>query len=55
MRIGKAVVEVDGDHVRSRHGKDKLHVEVIAGKLIDIRGSQSRFAPPAHTRCCNRV
>ena len=38
------VVGLDGGYVRSRHRQDERHFEVIAGKVIDARGSQSRFA-----------
>jgi hypothetical protein len=38
------VVGVDGGYVRSRHRQDERHFEVIAGKIIDAEGNQSRFA-----------
>src|ERR1700688_2371493 len=38
------VVGLDGGYVRSRHRQDERHFEVIAGKVIDARGSQSRLA-----------
>jgi hypothetical protein len=38
------VVGFDGGHVRSRHRQDERHFEVIAGKVIDAHGIQSRFA-----------
>jgi hypothetical protein len=38
------VVGLDGGYVRSRHRQDERHFEVIAGKVIDPQGSQSRFA-----------
>ena len=38
------VVGLDGGHVRSRHRKDERHFEVIAGKIIDAKSNQSRFA-----------
>jgi len=38
------VVGLDGGYVRSRHRQDERHFEVIAGKVIDARGTQSRFA-----------
>src|ERR1700712_3320927 len=38
------VVGLDGGYVRSRHRQDERHFEVIAGKVIDAQGSQSRFA-----------
>ena len=60
MRVGKAVVQpnvtttaksaepvvigLDGGYVRSRHRQDERHFEVIAGKVIDAQGRQSRFA-----------
>jgi hypothetical protein len=60
MRVGQAVVQpnvtttaepanpvvvgLDGGYVRSRHRRDERHFEVIAGKIIDAEGNQSRFA-----------
>ena len=38
------VVGLDGGYVRSRHRQDERHFEVIAGKVIDAQGCQSRFA-----------
>jgi hypothetical protein len=38
------VVGLDGGYVRSRHRQDERHFEVIAGKVIDAEGTQSRFA-----------
>ena len=38
------VIGLDGGYVRSRHRQDERHFEVIAGKVIDAQGSQSRFA-----------
>jgi hypothetical protein len=38
------VVGLDGGYVRSRHRQDERHFEVIAGKVIDAQGRQSRFA-----------
>src|SRR3954454_18979252 len=38
------VVGLDGGYVRSRHRRDERHFEVIAGKVIDAEGNQSRFA-----------
>jgi hypothetical protein len=38
------VVGLDGGYVRSQHRQDERHFEVIAGKVIDARGRQSRFA-----------
>ena len=35
---------LDGGYVRSRHRRDERHFEVIAGKVIDAEGNQSRFA-----------
>jgi hypothetical protein len=44
-RPGKSVVVgLDGGYVRSRHRQDERHFEVIAGKVIDAEGNQSRFA-----------
>src|SRR4051794_30555304 len=37
------VVGLDGGYVRSRHRPER-HFEVIAGKVIDARGAQHRFA-----------
>src|SRR3954451_13693162 len=37
------VVGLDGGSVRSRHRPER-HVEVVAGKVIDARGAQHRFA-----------
>jgi hypothetical protein len=44
QRAKPVVVGLDGGYVRSRHRQDERHFEVIAGKVIDARGSQSRFA-----------
>src|SRR5271163_3667835 len=41
---GPVVVGLDGGYVRSRHRQDERHFEVIAGKVIDAQGNQSRFA-----------
>jgi hypothetical protein len=41
---GPVVVGLDGGHVRSRHPGEERHFEVIAGKVIDARGMQHRFA-----------
>ncbi len=41
---GPVVVGFDGGHVRGRHGQEGRHFEVIAGKVIDARGMQHRFA-----------
>ena len=38
------VVGLDGGYVRSRHRQEERHFEVVAGKVIDVRGIQSRFA-----------
>ena len=38
------IVGLDGGYVRSRHRLDERHFEVIAGKIIDEQGCQSRFA-----------
>src|SRR5271165_7057290 len=38
------VIGLDGGYVRSRHREDERHFEVIAGKVIDAQGRQSRFA-----------
>jgi hypothetical protein len=37
-------VGLDGGYVRSRHRRDERHFEVIAGKVIDAEGNQSRLA-----------
>jgi hypothetical protein len=42
--VEPVVVGLDGGYVRSRHRQDERHFEVIAGKVIDAQGSQSRFA-----------
>src|SRR3954449_1801820 len=38
------VVGLDGGYVRSRHQQEERHFEVVAGKVIDARGAQHRFA-----------
>ncbi len=38
------VVGLDGGYIRSRHRQEERHFEVVAGKVIDARGTQSRFA-----------
>jgi len=38
------IVGLDGGYVRSRHPQDERRFEVIAGKVIDAQGRQSRFA-----------
>src|SRR4051812_39143219 len=40
---GPVVVGLDGGYVRSRHRPER-HFEVVAGKVIDTRGAQHRFA-----------
>jgi hypothetical protein len=40
---GPVVVGLDGGYVRSRHRPER-HFEVAAGKVIDARGAQHRFA-----------
>ena len=42
--VGSVVVGLDGGHVRSRHPEEGRHFEVVAGKVIDARGVQHRFA-----------
>jgi hypothetical protein len=39
-----AVVGLDGGYVRSRHRQEEHHFEVVAGRVIDANGTQSRFA-----------
>jgi hypothetical protein len=38
------VIGLDGGYVRSRHRQEERHFEVVAGKVIDAHGIQSRFA-----------
>jgi len=38
------VVGLDGGYVRSRRRQEERHFEVVAGKVIDARGTRSRFA-----------
>jgi hypothetical protein len=38
------IVGLDGGYVRSRHRRPERNFEVIAGKVIDARGAQHRFA-----------
>ena len=38
------MVGLDGGHVRSRHPEEERHFEVVAGKVVDARGMQHRFA-----------
>jgi hypothetical protein len=40
---GPVVIGLDGGYVRSRHPPER-HFEVVAGKVIDARGVQHRFA-----------
>src|SRR3954451_1882777 len=40
---GPVVVGLDGGYVRSRHRPER-HFAVVAGKVIDARGAQHRFA-----------
>ena len=40
---GPVVVGLDGGYVRSRHRPER-HFEVVAGKVMDARGAQHRFA-----------
>jgi hypothetical protein len=44
MPAKPVVIGLDGGYVRSRHRQDERHFEVIAGKVIDAQGCQSRFA-----------
>jgi hypothetical protein len=41
---GPVVIGLDGGYVRSRHRQEERHFEVIAGKVIDVNGTQHRFA-----------
>ena len=41
---GPVVVGLDGGYVRNRHSHEGRHFEVVAGKVIDARGVQHRFA-----------
>jgi hypothetical protein len=43
------VVGLDGGYVRSRYRQDERHFAVIAGKVIDTQGRQSRFAFARHS------
>jgi hypothetical protein len=38
------IVGLDGGYVRSRHRRPERNFEVIAGKVIDLDGTQRRFA-----------
>jgi hypothetical protein len=42
--VEPVVVGLDGGYVRSRHRQEERHFEVVAGKVIDADGIQSRFA-----------
>jgi hypothetical protein len=42
--VEPVVVGFDGGYLRSRHRQEERHFEVIAGKVIDADGTQSRFA-----------
>src|SRR3954468_12178537 len=42
--VEPVVVGLDGGYVRSRHRQEERHFEVVAGKVIDAFGLQSRFA-----------
>src|SRR3982750_901783 len=44
---GPVMVGLDGGYVRSRHRPER-HFEVVAGKVIDARGAQHRFAFARH-------
>jgi hypothetical protein len=44
QRAKPVVVGLDGGYVRSCHRQDERRFEVIAGKIIDAEGNQSRFA-----------
>src|SRR3954451_22319093 len=41
---GPVMVGLDGGYVRSRHRQEERHFEVVAGKVIDARSTQHRFA-----------
>ncbi|HEY4044977.1 MAG TPA: ISKra4 family transposase [Rhodopila sp.] len=41
---GPVVIGLDGGYVRSRHRQQERHFEVIAGKVVDVAGTQHRFA-----------
>src|SRR4051812_30921067 len=41
---GPVMVGLDGGYVRSRHRPEERHFEVVAGKVIDARDAQHRFA-----------
>jgi hypothetical protein len=38
------IVGLDGGYVRSRHRRPERNFEVISGKVIDVKGTQHRFA-----------
>jgi len=40
---GPVVVGLDAGYVRSWHPQQERHFEVVAGKVIDADGTQSRF------------
>jgi hypothetical protein len=42
--VGPVVIGLDGGYVRSCHGGEGRHFEVIAGKVADAEGTQHRFA-----------
>jgi hypothetical protein len=42
--VEPVVVGLEGGYVRSRHLQEVRHFEVVAGKVIDAHGTQSRFA-----------
>ncbi len=44
LPTGPVVVGLDGGYVRSRHWQEERHFEVIAGKVINVAGTQHRFA-----------
>jgi hypothetical protein len=44
QRVEPVVVGLDGGYVRSRHRQEERHFEVVAGKVINANGRQSRFA-----------
>jgi hypothetical protein len=44
LQAEPVVVGLDGGYVRSRHRHEERHFEVVAGKVIDADGNQSRFA-----------
>jgi hypothetical protein len=42
--VGPVVIGLDGGYVRSRHGGEGRHFEVIAGKVVGAEGAQHRLA-----------